>query len=297
MRDFQQYWATRLEQVEEILENTLPRSTVQPGLLHEAMRYSTLGGGKRLRALLVMAACEAVGGEVEQTPSLVAAVEMVHAYSLIHDDLPCMDDDDLRRGKPTNHKVYGEAMAVLAGDALLTEAFSELAKMPEKYGVSSETTVRVIGELARGAGSQGMVGGQVVDIQGQDQEPKRSILDYIHRHKTGALITAALRGGALLGGCTEEELEQITIYGENFGLAFQITDDILDEIGQTAQLGKTVGADQRLGKQTFPRLYGLEKSQQMAQESVAKCLDALEGFTDQAWFLRELATFIIQRDH
>lgn len=297
MRDFQKYWATRVDQIEEILATTLPEVHVTPGTLHEAMRYSTLGGGKRLRALLVMAACEAVGGDVSTTLSFVAAVEMVHAYSLIHDDLPCMDDDDLRRGKPTNHRVYGEAMAVLAGDALLTEAFAELAKMPEKYGVSSETTVRVIGELARGAGSRGMVGGQVVDILSEGQEPDLATLDYIHRHKTGALITAALRGGALLGGCTEEELVQITIYGDNFGLAFQITDDILDETGQTDQLGKTVGADQRLGKQTFPRLYGLTRSQQMAEQSVATCLVALEGFSDKAWFLRELATFIIQRDH
>ncbi len=297
MRDFKQYWATRLEQIEEILEAALPTENVTPGRLHEAMRYSTLGGGKRLRALLVMAACEAVGGDISRTANLVAAVEMVHAYSLIHDDLPCMDDDDLRRGKPTNHRVYGEAMAVLAGDALLTEAFAELAKMSEQYGVAPETAVRVVAELAQGAGSQGMVGGQVVDILGQEQEPDRSTLDYIHRHKTGALITAALRGGALIGGCTEGELAQITIYGENFGLAFQITDDILDETGQTAQLGKAVGADQRLGKQTFPRLYGLEKSKQMARESVAKCHAALEGFSNEAWFLRELATFIIQRDH
>jgi len=284
-------------EVEAILDQALPSAKVMPSVLHESMRYSTLGGGKRLRALLAMAACAAVGGEIRSTSSLVAAIEMVHAYSLIHDDLPCMDDDDLRRGKPTNHIVYGEAIAVLAGDALLTEAFAELAKMPDKYGISYETTVRVILELAHGAGSQGMVGGQVMDISSQDQELDADTLRYIHEHKTGALFKAALRGGALLGGADEEQLRQITRYAENFGLAFQITDDILDETGKVEQLGKAVQTDQRLGKQTYPRLYGLEKSQQMAKRCVEECLEALEGFSPEAGLLRELATFIIQRDH
>ena len=288
---------TLLQQIEEILEEALPGPEVAPEILHEAMRYSTLGGGKRLRALLAMAACEAVGGDIQHTHALVAAIEMVQAYSLIHDDLPAMDDDDLRRGKPTNHIVYGEAIAILAGDALLTEAFAQLAKMPEKYGVSYETTVRVIWELAHGAGSQGMVGGQVVDISGQDQELDEQTLRYIHDHKTGALFKAALRGGALLGGADDAQLEQITRYAESFGLAFQITDDILDEIGRVEQLGKAVGTDQVLGKQTFPRLYGLEKSKEMAARCVEDCQEALRSFSDKAGLLRDLATFIIQRDH
>src|SRR5690554_492377 len=283
--------------VESILDETLPPAHTVPEVLHESMRYSTLGGGKRLRALLAMAACLAVGGEIRSTSGLAAAIEMVHAYSLIQDDLPCMDDDDLRRGKPTNHKVYGEAVAVLTGDALLTEAFAELARMPEKYGVSYETAVRVILELAAGAGSQGMVGGQVVDICSQDQDLDEETLRYIHAHKTGALFRAALRGGALLGGATEEQLSQITRYAENFGLAFQITDDILDETGHTEQLGKAVGTDQALGKQTYPRLYGLEQSKAMARQCVEECHEALREFSEQADLLRQLASFIIQRDH
>lgn len=284
-------------EVEAILEQALPPARAVPEILHESMRYSTLGGGKRLRALLAMAACAAVGGDLRNTSGLVAAIEMIHAYSLIHDDLPCMDDDDLRRGKLTNHIVYGEAVAVLAGDALLTEAFAELARMPEKYGVSHEITVAVILEVAEGAGSQGMVGGQVVDISGQYRELDEHTLRYIHDHKTGALFKAALRGGALLGGANEEQLSQITRFAENFGLAFQITDDILDETGQAERLGKAVRTDQRLGKQTYPRLYGLDKSREMAERCVKECHEALRSFSDQAGLLRELATFIIQRDH
>ncbi len=286
-----------VQQVEAILEEALPRAQVVPEILHESMRYSTLGGGKRLRALLVMAACEAVGGNIQDTHGLVAAIEMVHAYSLIHDDLPAMDNDDLRRGKPTNHIVFGEAIAILAGDALLTEAFAELARMPKKYRVSYEATVRVIGELAQGAGSQGMVGGQVVDISGQNRGLDEQTLLYIHDHKTGALFTAALRGGAILGGASDEQLEKITRYAESFGLAFQITDDILDEVGQTEQLGKAVGTDQARGKQTYPRLYGLEKSREMAASCVEDCHVALDSFPNTAGLLRDLATFIIQRDH
>lgn len=297
MKDFAKQWIAYAQDVEMILDGALPRGEITPEILHESMRYTTLGGGKRLRALLAMAASVAVGGNSKQTAGLMAAVEMVHAYSLIHDDLPSMDDDQLRRGKPTNHIVYGEAIAILAGDALLTEAFSELSRMPEKYGVSAETTIRVIAELAKGAGSQGMVGGQVVDILSEGQELSVERLHYIHRHKTAALFIAALRGGAIIGGATEDQLARITHYGENFGLAFQITDDILDEIGQAEQLGKAVGVDQNLQKQTYPRLYGLEKSKEMARSCVNECHAALETFSDQASLLRELATFIIQRDH
>jgi geranylgeranyl diphosphate synthase type II len=296
MMKFRDCWALRLEKVERILAEALPGRHEEPKLLHEAMRYSTLEGGKRLRALLAMAACEAVGGDLKKTGGFAAAVEMVHAYSLIHDDLPCMDDDDMRRGKPTNHRVFGEAVAVLAGDGLLTQAFLELARMPEKYGISAETTVRVVEELAQAIGSLGMVGGQVVDILSEGKEISGETLEYIHSHKTGALFTAALRGGALLGGCSERQLELLTIYGENFGLAFQITDDILDEVGDSSQTGKAVGADREAGKQTYPHLYGLERSRELARECVQACLDALEGFPAQAWFLRELAKFVLIRE-
>lgn len=295
MSGLPQAWAKYVQELEEILAQALPSAETYPQVLHDAMRYSTLGGGKRLRALLVMGACAAVGGDVQKTGGLAAAVEMVHAYSLIHDDLPCMDDDDFRRGKPANHVKYGEAIAVLAGDALLTEAFAELARMPEKYGVPPEVTVRIVAELAHGAGSQGMVGGQAVDILSVDQLPDEQTLRYIHTHKTGALFKAALRGGALVGGATAEELEAITRYAEWFGLAFQITDDILDEVGDVQELGKPVGRDQDLGKLTYPRLYGLERSRAMAAECVQNCLDILSGFPEGAWLLRELASFVLQR--
>lgn len=296
MKSLTRDWSIRIQEVEKILDQALPPTTVAPKIIHESMRYSTLGGGKRLRALLAMAACEAVGGKASHAAGLAAAVEMVHAYSLVHDDLPAMDDDELRRGKPTNHIAYGEAIAVLAGDALLTEAFAELTRMPEKHGISPQVTVRVIAELAAGAGSQGMVGGQVVDIASQDQTLDEETLSYIHRHKTGALFKAALRGGALIGGANAQQLSEITRYGENFGLAFQITDDILDEVGNAEKVGKPVQVDHRLGKQTYPRLYGLEASQEKARHCVHECHKSLEGFSEQAWLLRELASFIIERD-
>ncbi|HHW73036.1 MAG TPA: polyprenyl synthetase family protein [Firmicutes bacterium] len=288
-------WSRAAEKVELILAEALPAADAYPEVLHEAMRYSTLGGGKRLRALLVMGACAAVGGDVSRAAGLAAAVEMIHASSLIHDDLPCLDDDDLRRGKPTNHIVFGEAIAVLAGDALLTEAFAELARMPDKYGVSPEVTVRIVAELAQGAGSRGLLGGQAVDILSADQPCDEETLRYIHTHKTGALFRAALRSGALLGGAGAAELEALTRYAEWFGLAFQITDDILDAVGDAEQLGKRTGRDEYLGKQTYPRLYGLERSREMARECVRHCLEALQAFSDRAELLRELAGFVVQR--
>jgi len=290
-------WREELSEIEKILERTLPPAKKYPAVLHEAMRYSTLGGGKRLRALLIRGACRAVGGNVEKTGGFLAALEMIHAYSLIHDDLPCMDDDDLRRGKPANHKVYGEAVAVLAGDGLLTDAFFELAQLPQKYGVEEKTALRLVFEIAKNAGSRGMVGGQAVDIISEGREIDQATLDYIHRHKTGALIKAALRGGAILGGASNDELEAITDYAENFGLAFQITDDILDEVGDSASLGKETGADKRRAKQTFPKLYGLEKSREIVDSCIKKCRSALEGLSGDIQLLQDLAAFIGGRDH
>ena len=297
MKAFETVWRAKAGKIEEILTKSLPQAVQKPYLLHESMRYSTLGGGKRLRALLVMGACKAVAGDVGRTYGLAAALEMIHAYSLVHDDLPCMDDDDLRRGKPANHKVYGEAVAVLAGDALLTEAFAELAKMPEKYGVPPPIALRVIAEVASSCGSRGMVGGQVVDILSQGERPDLAVLEYIHAHKTGALISAALRGGAIVGEGKEEQIKAITAYARNFGLAFQITDDILDEMGDPDLLGKKVGSDRRLEKQTYPRLFGLERSKKMAKTYVNQCLQALEGFSEDAWLLRELALFLLRMDY
>ncbi|HHT72744.1 MAG TPA: polyprenyl synthetase family protein [Firmicutes bacterium] len=264
------------------------------------MRYAVLGGGKRLRAIMAVAACESVGGVGKQALGLAAAMEMIHAYSLVHDDLPCMDDDDFRRGKPTVHRKYGEAVAVLVGDALLTEAFAELARMPEKYGVDHHTTVAVMGELAFASGSHGMVGGQVADILGAQKAEAADqavLLHYIHSHKTGALFKAALRCGGLIGGASPDQLGTLTEFGEHFGLAFQITDDILDEVGEAEALGKAVGRDREMGKLTYPSLFGLEKARAMAQESAAKCLAALEGLPVRSQVLQELALMVAERDH
>lgn len=289
----------KVKEVEQVLETVLPQGNTPPFPLHEAMRYALLGGGKRLRAIMVMAACESVGGESRKAYGAAAAIEMIHAYSLVHDDLPSMDDDDLRRGKPTVHRKYGEAVAILVGDALLTEAFAELARMPEKYGVDNETTVAVIAEIAAASGSLGMVGGQTADILAESGKTSGNsdVLRYIHTHKTGALFKAALRSGGLIGGATKEELDALTEFGEHFGLVFQITDDILDEVGSVEKIGKATGKDRELGKLTYPGLFGLEQARKMAEESAAKCLEALRKLPQNTRILEELALMVVERDH
>lgn len=289
----------KAQEVEALLEKTLPPSSTPPSIIHEAMRYAVLGGGKRLRAVMAAAACESVGGDPRQVGGVAAAIEMIHAYSLVHDDLPSMDDDDLRRGKPTVHRKYGEAVAILVGDALLTEAFAELARMPEEYGVAFETTAAVIREIAEAAGSQGMVGGQTVDILAERGMVSADLnnLRYIHAHKTGALFKAALRSGGLIGGASEKQLEALTRFGEYFGLAFQITDDILDVVGSKDALGKEVGKDLEKGKLTYPSLFGLEQAREMAKESADKCLQALAELPYESRVLHEIALMVVDRDH
>lgn len=255
--DLGAYIKEQAKQVEERLNQLLPDAAVMPDVIHRAMRYSCLGGGKRLRAILAVEACRAVGGDGSQALDFACAVEMIHAYSLVHDDLPAMDNDDYRRGKLANHKVFGEGIAILAGDALLTYAFETLSRM----ALDSNLVVRLIQEVAAACGSQGLVGGQAVDLQSEGHEVDELTLEYIHRHKTGKLFLAALRGGALIGGANDEELSAITLYGENLGLAFQITDDILDVAGDMAKLGKVTGADARQGKTTYVTLLGLEDAQ------------------------------------
>lgn len=293
------FLADKARQVDMLLEQALPPADTPPLPLHEAMRYAVLGGGKRLRGVMALAACESVGGDSSKAIGLAVALEMIHAYSLVHDDLPCMDDDDFRRGKPTVHKVYGEAVAVLVGDALLAEAFAELARMPRKYGVDAQTTAVVIDEVAAAAGSRGMVGGQVADVlapqKGESGESGIALLRYIHTHKTGALFRAALRCGGMIGGAAPGHLESLTRYGEYFGLAFQITDDILDEIGEEKALGKSVGKDREQGKLTYPRLFGLEQSRALARDSAAKCLEALKELPMPSPVLEELALSVVER--
>jgi geranylgeranyl diphosphate synthase, type II len=292
--DLKDYLNKRCQLVDKALEGVLPAADELPASVHGSMRYSVFAGGKRVRPVLMLAACETVGGKVEAAMPAACAMEMIHTYSLIHDDLPAMDDDDFRRGNPTNHKVYGEATAILAGDALLTEAFILLSR-PES-GSDPAARLQVIQEIACASGSRGMVGGQVVDMESEgQQEIDLATLSYIHTHKTGALIRASVRAGAILGGADEQSLKALTRYGEAIGLAFQIADDILDVEGTTEELGKDAGSDEARGKATYPALVGLEASKARAQELVQMALDALASFDERAEPLRAIASYIVKR--
>lgn len=293
---FEEYARKYVPFVETALDDYLPPETDPPGIIHKAMRYSVMGGGKRLRALLAIAGCEAVGGNIHQLPPLLAAIESIHAYSLIHDDLPCMDDDDYRRGKLTNHKVFGEGIAVLAGDALLTLGFHLISRLPE-LGVSTKVTLQLVSELSGASGTYGLIGGQVVDLESEGKEIAEETLRYIHTHKTGALFRAALRSGALVGGADALQLEMIDTFAEEFGLAFQITDDILDVIGDVSKLGKAVGSDVRQAKATYVSMYGLEEAKRLAAESVKRAEKAIAPLGDRAIPLVDMAQYILVRDH
>ncbi|MDD2443074.1 MAG: polyprenyl synthetase family protein [Desulfotomaculaceae bacterium] len=291
------YFKEELEQkaamVEDALNRYLPPPDTYPPLIHQAMRYSVMGGGKRLRPALVMAGAETVGGSAVDVLPAACAIELIHAYSLVHDDLPAMDNDDYRRGKPTNHKVYGEAMALLAGDALLTLAFKLLAECPSSH---PKDVVRVIHEIALGAGTLGLIGGQVVDTFSAGEEIDEKLLNYIHRNKTGAMYRLSVRSGAILAGAKEKELANLTEYAEHLGLAFQIKDDILDCEGDEKKLGKPVGSDIRNKKATYPSLFGMENSREKARVAINNAIAALRTFGSKADFMRALAKFVIERD-
>ncbi|NJC87900.1 MAG: polyprenyl synthetase family protein [Desulfuromonas sp.] len=293
--DLKEYLRERAALVDAALDRWLPGETVLPPRLHEAMRYSVFAGGKRLRPILVIAACEAVGGTPERALHAACAMEMIHTYSLIHDDLPAMDDDDFRRGRPTNHKVFGEANAILAGDALLTEAFRLLADADATRGLDPAVSLRVIANIARCAGSQGMVGGQVVDMEAEGQSLDFATLQYIHTRKTGALFLAAIQTGAWLGGGDDDQLAALTRYGEAAGLAFQIADDILDIVGNQDELGKDVGSDQARGKATYPALLGLSEARRRAEGQRDLAVASLEPLGANAEPLRAIARYIVDR--
>ncbi len=294
--EIKSYLKERCRVVDEALEKYLPKENELPFSLHKAMRYSVFAGGKRVRPILMLAACEAVGGTIAQALPAACAMEMIHTYSLIHDDLPAMDDDDFRRGNPTNHKVFGEAIAILAGDALLTEAFILLSGDASGDGVTSSSRLQVIREIGVCAGSRGMGGGQVVDMESEgNRDIDFATVQYIHTHKTGALIKAAVRSGALLGGASPERLEAITRYAEAIGLAFQIADDILDIEGTTEEIGKDAGSDEARGKATYPAVIGLTESKRLAAELVEHAFGALAPLGELAEPLRQIATYIIQR--
>ena len=291
--DLQSWSLAQLQLVEQALQRVLPAGDIAPQRLHQAMRYAVLGGGKRVRPLLAFGAGELACADPERVAYAGAAVELIHAYSLVHDDLPCMDDDDLRRGRPTCHKVFGEAMAILTGDALLTLAFQVLSSVEEFDAV---TRVALIRELSTASGTvRGMIGGQVHDIEGEGQLPSPELLEAIHRAKTGALLRGSVRMGALCGGATPEECDALSRYGEHTGLAFQIVDDILDVEQSSEELGKTAGKDAAQGKITFPAVYGLARSHAMAEEQLALALAAVERFGARGVRLRELADLIVHR--
>jgi geranylgeranyl diphosphate synthase type II len=259
------------------------------------MNYSLFAGGKRLRPILAMAGAEAAGGRAVDALPLSCSLELIHTYSLIHDDLPSMDNDDLRRGKPTSHRVFGEGMAILAGDALLTEAFCLLARPDLMKNVAPATRLRVIYHVAQAAGSLGMVGGQAMDIRSVGEKIEPRLLEYIHSHKTGALIAASVYAGGLVGGATPKEGRALLNYGEKLGLAFQITDDLLDIHGEPRKLGKAVRKDQAHGKATYPALWGVAESRRKAEVLLKKAVGHLRFFDEKADPLREMARFILQR--
>jgi len=293
--NLEDYLKSKKEIVDTALERYLPGVSSVPPIIFESVRYSVFAGGKRLRPILCLAAAEAVSGKADIALPAACALEMIHTYSLIHDDLPAMDDDDYRRGKPTNHRVFGEAVAVLAGDALLTEAFHLISNRELFKGVPAESILRVIHELSQASGYFGMVGGQVVDIQSEGRAVGEETLYFIHTHKTGALMTAAVRTGAILAGATEEQIHVLSQYGRDLGIAFQVADDILNVEGNREALGKETGSDTRLKKATFPAVMGLDASRRKAQEFVAHALVHLESFDERAEPMRAIARYAIER--
>lgn len=276
------------------LERLLPPGTQYPPSIHQAMRHSVFAGGKRLRPTLCREAGRLIAGRVpEGIEELGAALEMLHTYSLIHDDLPALDNDDLRRGRPTCHKAFGEATAILAGDALQTYAYEVMAKLK----CPAEARSRIIAEVAHGTGTiDGMIGGQVMDLEAEHTRPDAQTLEYIHRSKTGALITASLVSGAIYAGGAKDEVERLRCFGRAIGLAFQIADDVLDVTQSSEQLGKTAGKDVSSEKATYPALFGIEKSREMARQNVDAGCAALDPFGARAETLKQLARFLIERD-
>ncbi|MBQ6495576.1 MAG: polyprenyl synthetase family protein [Firmicutes bacterium] len=286
------------EYVEQHLLDFLPDIDSKSITLYDAMKYSISSGGKRIRPVLLLAACDFCGGNIKEALPYACAIEYIHTYSLIHDDLPCMDDDDLRRGIPTNHKVYGEAVATLAGDGLQAAAFEAMNRDMLLYLDDTKALnrrVRSCYEIIKGSGCQGIVAGQIADMEAEDRNCSREMLDYIHITKTSALIVAAVRAGAQLGGADTDTLEDLTVYAENLGLAFQIADDILDVIGEEEEMGKKTGVDAENKKATYPALIGLEESKKRLNELTNTAIDALKDYYDNAELFVELARVLETR--
>ncbi len=285
---------SRKDMIDSALDQIMPDENTRPKSIHQAMRYVLFNGGKRLRPILVLEGGRLVGGEMKKALPLACAIELIHSYSLVHDDLPAMDDDDFRRGKPTCHKVFGEALAILVGDALLTLAF-ELMAMMQDQGIKSVNVLKAWNELARAAGSQGMIAGQVIDLESEHKEVDEETLRYMHKNKTGALFRASLKAGALIFDANEEQLQALEGFADHFGLAFQITDDILDVEGEETVTGKPTGSDIRGDKATYVSVYGLSEARRMAKTSVDLAIKSLGVFGDEANFLKRVAQNILER--
>ena len=291
---FKEQWKRRIKLVEADLVKELRRTKSLDENLKQAMEYSLMAGGKRLRPCLLMAAADATGSDGEKFIKVASAIEMIHTYSLIHDDLPAMDNDDWRRGKPTNHKVFGEATAILAGDALLTLAFEVIIRQPN---VPHAVLLAVLEEISTAAGAAGMVGGQSIDLRSTGSQIDLPTLKLMYLGKTGALFRAAIRSGALLAEASSKKLNELTRYADAFGLAFQITDDILDVTGDDEVLGKPTGSDEKNAKTTFVSLTSIDEAKHYAQEAVDEAMDALRYFGTEADFLRELVQYLIERQN
>jgi geranylgeranyl diphosphate synthase, type II len=294
--DLARYLQERARLIERQLAINLQEPTSSPNQLIESMRYSLMAGGKRLRPILALAACEAVSGQADAALGYACALEMIHTYSLVHDDLPCMDDDDLRRGHPTNHVVFGEAIALLAGDGLLTDAFGLIARSAKPARVRAEVIIDTIAELADACGSNGMVGGQVLDLLAEGKSLTPRELENLHGKKTGALFIASVCGGARLGGAESAQLQSLRGYASALGLAFQVTDDLLDVEQTTEQLGKRSHKDNERGKATYPSIIGIEQSRALAHELAGRACATLAGFDTRAEPLRQLARFAVERN-
>ena len=291
--NLKKYLRTRQKEIDRALDRYLPRASTKPATLHKAMRYSLFAGGKRLRPILCLAAAEACRGSINNALPLACAVECIHTYSLVHDDLPSMDNDDFRRGRPTCHKVFGDGIAVLAGDALLTIAFEivSTAKPAPRYDVSA-----LLREIAVAAGSQRLIAGQVADLEAEGKRVKREQLRFIHENKTAAMLKSSVRLGAMSANADTKKLSAITEFGERLGLAFQVIDDILDVTQTSEQLGKTAGKDTKAQKATYPSIVGLDKSRKIAEQLTGKAFSALKTFKGKAPALEALAEFLLKRD-
>lgn len=294
--NFKEELKNRVVNIEDLLNEYMPKVEGYQKTIFDSMNYSLKAGGKRLRPILTLEACKLVGGNEKDAYPFAVAIEMIHTYSLIHDDLPALDNDDLRRGRKTNHKVYGEAMAILAGDGLLNYAYEIMLRESLSKG-EPERYLKAINEIAKASGIYGMIGGQVVDIESEGKSIDMEKLDFIHMNKTAAIIIGCMRAGAIIGGASEEELANVTKYAKNIGLSFQIVDDILDIVGDEAKLGKKVGSDIDNEKSTYPSLIGLEKSKETANKLIAEAKMSIDYINKDSEFLNNLADYIVDREY